>query len=114
MRQSAKTQSVEKLDPVWTRIRAEADEITRQEPALGGFIFSLILNHDSFEEALAHRLAQRLGNADIGADLILHAFRDAMAAEPEIGHAARADIIATFDRDPACHRYIDPVLYFKG
>jgi serine O-acetyltransferase len=114
MRQATKTQSVEKLDPVWTRIRAEAEEITRQEPALGGFIFSLVLNHDSFEAALAHRLAQRLGNADIGADLIVHAFHDAMEAEREIGHAARADIIATFDRDPACHRYIDPLLYFKG
>jgi serine O-acetyltransferase len=114
MRQATKTQSVEKIDPVWSRIREEAEEIARKEPALGGFIFSLILNHDTFEEALTHRLAQRLGNADIGADLIVHAFNDAIEAEPEIGHAARADIIATFDRDPACHRYIDPLLYFKG
>ena len=30
------------------------------------------------------------------------------------GFAARADIIATFERDPACHRYVDPLLYFKG
>lgn len=114
MRQAAKTQVIEKIDPVWERIRQEAQEIARLEPALGGFIFSLILNHDSFEEALTHRLAQRLGNADIGADLIVHAFNDAIEAEPEIGHAARADIIATFDRDPACYRYIDPLLYFKG
>jgi serine O-acetyltransferase len=114
MRQAAKTQSVERIDPVWSRIREEAEAIARHEPALGGFIFSLVLNHDSFEEALTHRLAQRLGNADIGADLIVHAFNDAMETEPEIGHAARADIIATFDRDPACHRYIDPLLYFKG
>jgi len=114
MRQATKTQSVEKIDPVWSRIRAEAEDIARKEPALGGFIFSLILNHGSFEEALAHRLAQRLGNADISADLIVHAFRDAIEAEPEIGDAARADIVATFDRDPACDRYIDPLLYFKG
>ncbi len=114
MRQATKTQSIEKLDPVWGRIREEAEEIARHEPALGGFIFSLVLNHDSFEEALVHRLAQRLGNADIGADLIVHAFKDAIGADAEIGHSARADIIATFDRDPACHRYIDPFLYFKG
>ncbi|MCX7344559.1 MAG: serine O-acetyltransferase [Alphaproteobacteria bacterium] len=112
MRQAAKT--VEKLDPVWDRIREEAEAIARHEPALGGFIFSLVLNHESFEEALTHRLAQRLGNPDIGPDLIVHAFNDAIKAEPEIGHAARADIIATHDRDPACHRYIDPLLYFKG
>ncbi len=105
---------VEKIDAVWTRIRGEAEAITRSEPALGAFIFTSILAHDSFEAALIHRLAQRLGNADLGADAVVKSFQDALDAEPDIGHAARADIIATFDRDPACHRYIDPLLYFKG
>ncbi len=114
MRQATKPQNVERLDPVWDRIRGEADDIARQEPVLGGFIFSSVLNHSSFEKALIHRLAQRLGNADIGADLVVQAFEDALEAEPQIGVAARADIIATFERDPACHRYVDPLLYFKG
>ncbi len=114
MRQATKPQTVQRLDPVWDRIRGEAEEIARQEPVLGGFIFSSVLNHSSFEKALIHRLAQRLGNADIGADLVVQAFEDAAEAEPEIGVAARADIVATFERDPACHRYVDPLLYFKG
>ena len=114
MRQSIKPQTVERLDPVWDRIRGEAEDIARQEPVLGGFIFSSVLNHSSFEKALIHRLAQRLGNADIGADLVVQSFEDAVEAEPQIGVAARADIIATFERDPACHRYADPLLYFKG
>ena len=105
---------VEKLDPIWNRLRGEAEDIARAEPALGGFVYASVLAHDSFDDALIHRLAQRLGGADLAADAIISAFNDAMAAEPEIGHAARADIIATFDRDPACHRYIDPLLYFKG
>jgi serine O-acetyltransferase len=114
MREATRIQTVEVLDPVWDRIRAEAEDIARREPVLGGFIFASVLNHDTFEQALIHRLAQRLGTADIGADLIVQAFADAVEAEPEIGHAARADILATFERDPACHRYIDPLLYFKG
>jgi len=114
MRQAAKPQTLKRLDPVWDRIRGEAEEIARQEPVLGGFIFSSVLNHSSFEKALIHRLAQRLGNADIGADLIVQSFEDAVESEPEIGVAARADIVATFERDPACHRYVDPLLYFKG
>jgi len=114
MRQATKPQNIERLDPVWDRIRNEADDIARQEPVLGGFIFSSVLNHSSFEKALIHRLAQRLGNADIGADLVVQAFEDAVDAEPQIGVAARADIVATFERDPACHRYADPLLYFKG
>jgi serine O-acetyltransferase len=114
MRQATKTQSVERLDPVWDRIRAEAQQIAHEEPVLGGFIFASVLNHETFEKALAHRLAQRLGNADLGADLVVQAFENALDAEPEIGFAARADIMATFERDPACHRYVDPLLYFKG
>ncbi|MDE2446179.1 MAG: hypothetical protein KGO94_08370, partial [Alphaproteobacteria bacterium] len=89
-----------KIDPVWDRIRHEAEEIARQDPALGGFVYSAVLEHETFEDALANRLAQRLGNADLGADSVIKAFQDALLAEPEIGFAARADMIATFDRDP--------------
>ena len=28
--------------------------------------------------------------------------------------AARADLVAIYDRDPACHRLLQPILYFKG
>jgi serine O-acetyltransferase len=46
-----------------------------------------VLNHDSFESALCHRLAQRLSNADLGTGLVLQAFEDALEAEPEIARA---------------------------
>ena len=64
--------------------------------------------------ALSQRLALRLGNADISSELVMQAFENALEAEPEIAQAARADILAVFDRDPACNRYIEPLLYFKG
>ncbi len=105
---------LEAVDPVWYRIRQEAQDVIRSDPSLGGLIFSSILNHDRLECALSHRLAQRLGNADIGAELIVQAFDNAIEANPEIGEAIRADVLAVFDRDPACDRYIDPFLYFKG
>jgi serine O-acetyltransferase len=102
------------IDPVWSRIRDEAEEILRSEPSLGGFLYSSILNHDTFEEAVCQRIAQRLHHNDVPGELILQAFQDALKADSEIGAVIRADIIAIEDRDPACHRYIDPVLYFKG
>ncbi|NNE25166.1 MAG: serine O-acetyltransferase [Rhizobiales bacterium] len=105
---------LKQVDPVWSRIRAEAEDIIRTDPSLGGFIFSSILNHDRLECALSHRLAQRLGNADIGAELIVQAFDDALEDDPGIGALIRADVLAVFERDPACDRYIDPFLYFKG
>ena len=114
MGRDVKTQPVEKIDPVWNRVRTEAEDAVAQEPALGAFIYSSLLAHDSFESALIHRLAQRLGSADLGSDTIVNAFQDAVEAEPDIGLSARADLTATFDRDPACHLYIDPFLFFKG
>ena len=50
-----------KIDPVWERIRDEAAEIARIDPAMSGFIYAAVLNHDSFEAALIHRLANRPG-----------------------------------------------------
>jgi serine O-acetyltransferase len=113
-RHTASVQAAETIDLVWSRIRSEAEEIVRSDPSLGGFIYGAILNHDSFEEALVHRLAQRLGTADISADQVITTFEDALEAEPDIAQAARADILATYDRDPACTRYVEPLLYFKG
>src|SRR3712207_1094922 len=114
IRQFSTAAAVRPMDPVWERIRSEAEDAARADPSLGGFIFGAVLNHDRFEVALAHRIALRLGNADIGSELVVQAFEDAMEADPEIGAAARADIVAVHDRDPACHRYLEPLLYFKG
>ena len=50
----------------------------------------------------------------VGADLIEQAFAEAIAADPEIAQGMRADVLAVLDRDPACKRLIEPVLFFKG
>ena len=33
---------------------------------------------------------------------------------PDIGEALRADLSAVFDRDPACHSYVEAFLFYKG
>jgi serine O-acetyltransferase len=113
-KQSRPTQAVEKLDPVWARVRDEAEAIVRNEPEIGTFIYSSILHHDTLETAVIYRVAQRLDHADVSAELIRQAYTDALEAEPKIGEAFRADIVAVFDRDPATDRFIEPVLYYKG
>ena len=112
-RQSTHPQSVVSLDPVWDRIRDEAQEAARKDPSLGGFIFGAVINQPRFEDAVMHRLAQRMANA-LPVELIKQAFQDALDADPSIGDAMRADIVAVHDRDPACNRYLEPLLYFKG
>ena len=102
------------VDPVWTRIRTEAEDIVRREPELASFIYENILHHDALETAVAHRVSQRLEHADVSSDLIRQAFSDAIEDQPSLGDDFRADIVATFDRDPAALRFLEPVLYFKG
>jgi serine O-acetyltransferase len=106
--------NISSVDPVWDAIRANARTIVAGEPGLSSMVMANVLNHATFEEALAQRLAERLDHPDVSADLIRQAFADALAFRPEIGAEARADLAATLERDPATHRAIVPFLYFKG
>src|SRR5258708_15269150 len=113
--QHSKSQAViRKVDPVWAKIRTEAEEVVRNEPEIGTFIYSSILHHDTLEAAVVHRVSERLDHADIQAELMRQAYADALEDQPQMGEAFRADIVAVFDRDPATDRFIEPVLYYKG
>jgi serine O-acetyltransferase len=112
--QAKKANALDQVDPVWTRIRQEADEVVRREPELSTFIYSTVLNHDKLEHAVVHRVTERLDRPDLPGDLIRQAFLDALKDEPAIGDMFRADIMATFDRDPATTRFIEALLYYKG
>jgi serine O-acetyltransferase len=106
--------ALKSVDPVWHRIRQEADGIISSDQALASFIFASILNHDTLEQALAHRMAQRLVHSDMPAEFIYQAVEQAFDSDPDLHEAVRADIVAVVDRDPACDRYLEPLLYFKG
>jgi serine O-acetyltransferase len=106
--------NIASLDPVWSTIRTEADQIARDEPLMASLVHAGILHHSSLERALSYRIAQKLASPEMS-DLILREIADgAYQDDPALGAAARADILAVFDRDPACHRYLQPLLFFKG
>ena len=113
----AKTEILDRVamvDPVWSKLRQEAEAAIRQEPSLASFILTMILNHATLEAAIIHRVAARLGHPTLPADLVGQTFCDAIEADPAIGEAFRSDLLAIVDRDPACSRLIEPMLYFKG
>jgi serine O-acetyltransferase len=112
--QTRPTEAIDRVDPVWTRIRKEAEQVVRQEPELASFIYASILHHDRLELAVVHRIAELLDHPEVSGELIRQAYADALDDSPSIGDAFRADIVATFDRDPATNRFMEPVLYFKG
>jgi len=111
----AKTRThLAELDPVWTRITREAEEAVQTEPLLGGLVHGCLLHHRSLEAALAYRMAQKLASGEMSEQLIREIADEAYRANPSIGETARADIVAVFERDPACNRFIQPLLFFKG
>jgi serine O-acetyltransferase len=105
---------VAEIDPVWTYIRAEAEEAVKSEPLLGGLVHGCILHHQSLEAALAYRIAQKLASGEMSEQILREIADEAYAADPTLGEKARADIVAVYERDPACHRFLQPLLYFKG
>ena len=102
------------LDPVWARIRSEAQEAVDQEPLLGGVVHSSILHHRTLESALAYRVSMKLTSNEMSEQILREICDVAHADDAAIGAAARADIVAVEDRDPACDRFIQPLLFFKG
>ena len=102
------------LDPVWARIKDEAEEAVKHEPLLGGLVHSSILHHKTLESALAYRISLKLTSNEMPEQILREICDMAYADEVDIGIAARADIVAVNDRDPACDRFILPMLFFKG
>ncbi len=110
----ARSSLLQPVDPIWRSIRDEATEAVNRDPLLAAFLYATILNQETLEEAVIHRLAERLAHQDVGADLIRQTFKAMLDDQSDWSDVVRTDIQAYFDRDPACDRYLMPVLYFKG
>jgi serine O-acetyltransferase len=102
------------VDPVWARILEEARAAIEAEPLLGGLVHSSVLHHASFERALAYRFSLKLASPEMPEQILREIADDAHMSAPSLGEAARVDIVAIHERDPACHRYLQPLLFFKG
>lgn len=105
---------VSSLDPVWDRIRCEAKDIIQNEPLLGGLVHTSLLHHKSLEKALAYRMSVKLASREMSEQILKEIGDEAYESDKLIGKSARADIVAVYDRDPACVTFTQPLLYFKG
>ncbi len=101
-------------DQIWETIRAEAAADAASEPALAGWLNTLILAHGSLGDALSFILASKLESETLNAltlrDLITPIFWE----QPAVLQSVLADLQAVAHRDPACRGYSQPLLYFKG
>lgn len=99
---------------LWKVIRAEAAEAVLAEPLLGALIHAGLLHHSTFHAALAYRFSLKLASGEMSEQILREIADDAHAREPALAAAAQKDIEAVYTRDPACHRLMQPMLFFKG
>ncbi|MFW2437278.1 MAG: serine O-acetyltransferase [Parvibaculales bacterium] len=102
------------VDPVWARIQEEARHLADKESDMAGFVQATVLQYGSLEKVIAAHLAEKMANSEFGASNLGAVFEEAFVGNAALAESVRADITATFDRDPACRAYLDAVLYYKG
>lgn len=105
---------ISSVDPVWEQIQHEAQQAVKDEPLIGGFVHACILHHKSIQKALSYRIAAKLASNEMSMVVVREIVDEAFAEDPGLVEAARADLVAIYERDPACHRLVQPILYFKG
>ena len=98
----------------WSRLRLEAASAAAEEPMLASFVNAAILRHDGFKDALAHRIAAKLEDAQLDSLVINDVVHESLRSDPTIAEFAAADMLAIAERDPACRSLLQPFLYFKG
>lgn len=101
-------------DAIWETIRTEAEEQTKQEPMLAGFLYATILNHSTLEDALSFLLSSKLESSTLPSASVRDLIDEAFKNDADISEAIREDISAVCDRDPACGGFTSILLYYKG
>jgi serine O-acetyltransferase len=114
MNRERKILAKDKVDPIWSALREQAEQLAESEPELASFAHATILKHERLEQALSYHLAKKVGNEDLSAMQVREIFEEALTSDPAIGESIRADLSAVFQRDPACHSYAQAFLFFKG
>ena len=102
------------VDPVWAQIRDEGKELVQSEPLMGSMVHAGILHHDKLEKAISYRLALKLSSREMSESILRDVVDDAFESDLDLSARVRADILAVYERDPACHRLVQPILFFKG
>lgn len=93
---------------------SEAVSLSNAEMMLASYYHASVINHDSFESALAFHIATELNSSTVSGIMLNDLFVEILANEAQIAIAALADINAYYERDPACDNYCRPFLFFKG
>ncbi len=106
-----KKDQVEKL---WDVIKSEVIISMKTNDIASKFLKNSILEFDSFSEALASRISSKVSNGDFSKNELEEILKRQLSEFPEICNSASKDLLAFYERDPACNFFYQPFLYFKG
>lgn len=109
-------QKGEMIDPVLllNTIKQEAMSALELDPALGMLFQSAILKHNNLSVMIAGRVAARLSTRELNEETLFQIFVEQIGKIEQLEDILAQDISAVFHRDPACNRFMEPVLYLKG
>lgn len=109
-----KSMSLNKLEIVWHNIIVEARLLIESEPILSKFLYTTLLQHNNFKDALMYILSKKLGNSDINSIDLMRILENIYKSDSNIVISAANDIYAVRMHDPSVSKYITPFLYLKG
>lgn len=101
-------------DPLWNAMRTEAEEEAAREPLLRPLLERAVLHRNSFGEAIATVLSERLCDPEMNVENFQAELRDVIANDRTISQSARHDLQVIRAKDPATPNLLHPLLNFKG
>ncbi len=104
----------QKMTALWATLRKEAELTVKQEPALALWLQSRLLRYECLAEAIASNLSEKLNFLKDEENYLYHVFRKALETDEGIIDGICDDIVANFERDPACKNHFNPMLNYKG
>jgi serine O-acetyltransferase len=102
------------LENLWIKLRAEAQKLHEEEEGMRALVEDVVLSRNSFAEALSARLSRRLAREDMPREAMEPLIEDILIHHESIVRACGRDLLAMFERDPACFSPLEPLLFFKG
>ena len=102
------------MSETWEQLCKEAAGIASTERILSKILTEFVLERHSFADALSWRLSSRLAKGSVPANDLRELLYSSFNHSEVILGQIEYDLQAVKERDPACHDFISPFLYFKG
>lgn len=100
------------LSEFWSQVQLQACGCP--DPLISDLYAVNICDHSDFPSALASLLGAKLADRSITESTLTRLVAKSIEEDLSIAEAAREDILATYERDPACTDLVTPFLFFKG